>query len=252
MKSFIASLLLVASCFAAVSQKSDDLNWTVTNTIARDYTGPIGVTFHDDWTQINDVRFERGFEGREAYLGVWNSTGIAGRKGGYGKTFADEIDIYVGKRWSWDFIHYDLSLAYFFLADMRRHDDDAVTLNQRLSFWDPSTLQIYLKSRSFNEISSRSPERGIYGWAGLSRRLSFEDVDLDLDGSVGLSDGPLRRTPGLVLTRLAADLRIPLNRRISLVPSVVRYTPVGDQSRASQPFLRSAKTAWSLSLVSKF
>ena len=80
-------------------------------------------------------------------------------------------------------------------------------------------------------MSSKSAESGWFGWAGIRGRYptGIRQVKLTLEVSAAYSDGALGQTPGLVYGRAVVGLPIKVSKRVTLTPSILLQTPIGDQ-----------------------
>jgi hypothetical protein len=226
---------LMLAAFDAESAETKAV-WSWETQIRSEYLGKIGIVFYDKPIMVNDITLSYG----DFYAGTWISTGLGGDT--YGSTFADEFDLYAGWGHTYGWIRFDLTGAFFFIKDLDRVKNDIWIAEGEVSFPKVPIVQPYLAVRSFNQVSSESPERGAFAWFGLRRlqplglHLHEKELKLKLDLLTAYSDGALHRNPGWVFGRVTVGLPLPISKHLTLTPSVLYQIPIGDQVHQQRPY----------------
>lgn len=226
--------------------------WSLDTQFRTEYLGGIGQVFYDKPIWVNDISVSYG----DWFAGTWISTALGGDA--YGSTFGDEVDLYAGWGHTYDWLRLQVSASYFMICELDDLGNDLWVVDGEASFPKVRFVQPYVAMRSFNQVSSRSPQRGWYGWAGLRRTqptgLHFhgDELKLKLDLKAGYSDGVLGRDPGPVFGRITSALPFKLSDHATLTPSLVWQVPIGSQAKTARPHTKEHEVVGALSLNFKF
>ncbi len=182
------------------------------------YLGRIGAVFSDKPISVNIIEVDY----KDFYLGAWNATGLSARE--YGKTYADEWDLYGG--WAHNFgpVKLDLSASYFALAELGQSADDMWITEQEISFPKFPFVQPYVRSRYFGSVAD-AWKPGWFVFGGVRKSIDLGNgaakrpYMLNLDLSTAYSAGALHDFSGFVYGRLSASLDVPLSKRLTLSPT---------------------------------
>lgn len=224
--SFIPALLVVLSFQSSQAQEDTLLSGSFTTQFNTAYIGKIGEVFHRGPTTVNYLDINIGSDWTAE---IWTSTNLGGEP--YNTTYGDELDLFLTWHRSFNDIRVSLTGAYFFLVDLGRLDNDLWIGEAEVSCTKWAYFQPYLCTRYFGQVSEKSAERGWFGWAGIrgTYPTGIHQVKLTLDLSAAYSDGALGRTPGLVYGRAVVGLPIKVSKRVTLTPSILLQSPIGDQ-----------------------
>lgn len=229
MKTTIVSLItaLFGVLFAKADQGSDSLlSGSFTTKLNTAYIGKIGTVFYRSPTSVNILDINIG---KDWTAELWSSTALGGE--GYGKTHGDEIDLLV--TWHHQFRDFKVSLTggYFAIKDLGDFKNDLWIAEAEIVYTKYAYFQPYVSARYFGQITSKSPDTGWFGWAGVrgSFKTGIPRTKLTTDVSIAYSDGALGRDAGLVFCRAVIGLPIQVSKRMTITPSVLLQTPIGSQ-----------------------
>ena len=248
MKYMLPALLCCSMHIQGVQAADNGPVWSWETQFRSEYLGKIGVVFYDKPIMVNDISlFYKDF-----YVGMWNSTALGGEP--YGSTFGDEFDLYAGWGHTYGWVHLQFSAAYFAIKDLNNLRDDLWIFEPEISFPKVPFVQPYVAVRSFNPITSESPERGWFVWTGLRRdqQLGFnigsEPAKLSIEWMNAYSDGALHRDPGWVFTRFSAAFKIPVNKHLMITPGILYQLPIGGQENHPRPYTTENEVVGQVSL----
>ena len=224
--SLISTLLGVLSLQSSQAQENTLLSGSFTTQLNTAYIGKIGAIFDRGPTTVNYLDINIGSDWTAE---VWTSTNLGGEP--YNTTYGDEQDIFLTWHHSFNDIRVSLTWAYFLLKDLGRLDNDLWIGEAEVSYAKWAYFQPYLCTRYFGQVSSKSAESGWFGWAGIRGKYptGIRQVKLTLEISAAYSDGALGQTPGLVYGRAVVGLPIKVSKRVTLTPSILLQTPIGNQ-----------------------
>ena len=241
----IPALLGVLSCQSSMAQEDPLLGGSFTTQLNTAYIGKIGTVFDHNPTTVNYLDINLGSDWTAE---LWSSTNLAGDR--YNTTYGDELDLFLTWHRSFNDVRVSLTGAYFFLKDIGSLDDDIWIGEAEVSYTKWPCFRPYLCTRYFGEVSSKSAENGWFGWVGIrgTYPTGIRQVDLTLDISAACSDGALGRPPGLVYGRAVVGLPIKIGKRVTLTPSILLQTPLGEQQDNPLPYTDREEAVGSLTL----
>jgi len=221
------------------------LTGSFTTAINTAYMGKIGTVFYREPTTVNYLDLNLG---KDWTLEFWSSTGLGKER--WGTTFGDEFDIFFTWHHQFNDVRVSLTGAYFFIEDLGHTKDDIWIGEGEVSYTKYPWLQPYISARYFGQVTTSSPESGWFYWLGVrgTYPTPIKQAKLTVELSAAYSDGAFGHTPGLVFGRAVIGLPVSLSKRVTLTPSVLLQTPIGDQRDHAVRFTDRNEAVGSLAL----
>jgi len=248
--------LALASLFYAISAQvtlaADTTLYLIGGTwdtqFRSEYLGKIGKVFYDKPIMVNDISLSYG----DFYAGTWIATALGGER--YGSTYGDEVDLYAGWGHTYDWVHVQVTAAYFAIKDLGNLKNDLWIVEPEVSLPKVPIVQPFVAVRSFDQVTSESPKPGWFVWTGVRRTqpLGFNiwrnEAALSLESMTAYSDGALGGNPGFVFTRLTIGFPIVLGKHFTITPGILYQMPIANQEHNSHPYTTHNEVVGSVSL----
>ncbi len=249
--SVIAALLGMLQSSKSQANPESDALWSgsFTTKFNTEYIGKIGTVFYRSPTVANSLDLNMG---KDWTVQLWSSTALGGE--GYGETRGDEIDFSLMWRHQFGDFKFSLTGCYFVINDLDYFSNDVWIAEAELSYTKYKYFQPYFQARYFGQVTPKSPDDGWFGWVGFRQSFNMGSprIKLTTDVSIAYSDGALGKDKGLVYGRAVIGLPIQLRKNVTLTPSVLLQTPIGNQRGHSLRYTDRNEVIGSLAVSFRF